>query len=237
MLRGGLALVLSAIGLTFLSKTPLLSAAGQVPTNIFTRMRYRGKRELIGNEEEQAVGRAKQSADVKNVVKDINGMVPAKSGDFMAVLHTVEIEGRELELLAVGFLSDDNQRVAVAYYELSEPVDRFLSGAFGYRELDDRALLVAASVNGKGATGTVAAGLGSHCGGCVDAWFGPWDYEYPICLQTDTGCYNRCVTACSAVCCSLCPPYCIVCVLTCEPGCFQTCCIQWRHICTSCGYF
>jgi len=201
------------------------------------RMKAKSSKELKGEAKRAAVNIARNSEDVKNVLRRVNGRMPAEDDEFLAFHHIVDVDGREYELLVVGFAAKGKQDYFVALYQFSELVERFLTGAFTYvaQSRDGRRVLrlVAISVNGADATDSLRASEGSHCGGCVDPWWGLWDYEYPVCIEFDWYCYGICVGSCTLL------PYPLsaVCYITAIFLCAQVCCIQWGHICASCGYF
>jgi hypothetical protein len=216
-------------------------ASGQGRTGkshpVFARVKAKSSKELKGEAKRAAVNIARNSEDVKNVLRRVNGRMPAEDDEFLAFDHIVDVDGREYELLAVGFPARGERDSIVALYQFSEPVERLLSGAFTYvvqrRDGGSILRLAAISVNGADATDSLRASEGSHCGGCVDPWWGPWDYEYPVCLWWDWYCVADCVLGCSRR--SF--PYNVICALAAFSICMLACCGEWGHICASCGYF
>ena len=209
-----------------------------------TKVIWKNRRELTGDEKEKVIREILDNKDVKNVIRTI-GHNGYHSG-FKVVEHEVLYNGNRVYILAASFTytiqnTNRDEKHIVVHYKLSQPIENYISESFSLKYTNDAIKINTISVNGKVVADLTAKQYttnSSGCVGCVDPIFGPWvDYECQICTNIDWMCVFGCCNACSW-CSILPPPSSLACVITCLatwcPICRDLCCTHWESGCCGC---
>lgn len=210
----------------------------------FLKAKFIESRQLKAKDRDDAVRRALNSEDVRNVVEISRMRFDGREA--LAVLHMLKVDDELITLLAVGIPRND---AALIYYELSKPIDGLKTQAMILMPVgEDEVRVIASSINrriprlmprNKGslsADGGIIASSNKECGGCVNIITGPWEYDCSNCVSWNLQCLIPCCGSCWT--CIFAGPSVFLCFIICAgiwcPICLIVCCTTWVKACCPC---